>query len=76
MLPIFSIFSGDTKNPKETALIQQRLEEAHDQEKKLQIDYRWVLLGNLPQTVRRDVLIAKDARFYSPAGIDWHEVWK
>jgi monofunctional biosynthetic peptidoglycan transglycosylase len=73
-LPIFSIFSLDTKNPKETALMQQRTEEAREQGKKLTIDYRWVSLANVPKHVRKAVLIAEDARFYNHTGIDWHEV--
>jgi len=73
-LPLFSIFSLDTKNPKETALMQQRTEEASEQGKKLTIDYRWVSLTSVPKHVRKAVLIAEDARFYNHAGIDWHEV--
>ena len=73
-LPLFSIFSLDTENPKTTALMQQRMEEARNQSKKLKIDHRWVSLGNIPKHVRRAVLIAEDARFYDHAGIDWHEI--
>jgi monofunctional biosynthetic peptidoglycan transglycosylase len=73
-LPLFSIFSLDTKNPKETALMQQRTEEAREQGTKLTIDYRWVSLASVPRHVRKAVLIAEDARFYNHAGIDWHEV--
>jgi len=73
-LPIFSIFSLDTKNPKETALMEQRTEEARERGKKLNIDYRWISLASVPKHVRKAVLIAEDARFYNHAGIDWHEV--
>jgi monofunctional glycosyltransferase len=73
-LPISSIFSLDTKNPKETALMQQRTEEARERGKKLSIDYWWVSLSSVPKHVRKAVLIAEDARFYNHAGIDWHEV--
>ncbi len=73
-LPLFSIFSLDIENPKETALMQQRVEEAHEKGKKLSIDYRWVSLTKVPKHVRRAVLIAEDARFYDHAGIDWHEI--
>jgi monofunctional biosynthetic peptidoglycan transglycosylase len=54
--------------------MQQRMEEARDQSKKLKIDHRWVSLGNIPKHVRRAVLIAEDARFFDHAGIDWHEI--
>lgn len=73
-LPIFSIFSLDTKNPQKTALMQQRTEEARERGKKLIIDNRWVPLASVPNHVRKAVLIAEDARFYNHAGIDWHEV--
>ncbi len=75
-LPINSILSLGAKNPKETALMQQRLEEARAKGKKLTIDHRWVSLSRIPKHVRKAVLIAEDARFYSHAGIDWHEVGK
>jgi len=71
-LPLFSIANLDTDNPKVTALMQQRKEEAKG--KTLRIDYRWVPLSRIPKHVRRAVLIAEDARFYNHAGIDWHEV--
>ena len=73
-LPIFSIFSLDTKNPKETALMQQRLEEAKEQGKVLSINYRWVPLSKIPKHVRMAVLVAEDGAFFSHAGVDWHEV--
>ena len=52
------------------------MEEARAKGKKLKIDYRWVSLARVPKYVRKAVLIAEDARFYSHAGIDWHEVGK
>ena len=73
-LPLSSIDNLDTDNPKLTALMQQRKEEAKDTSKTLRIDYRWVSLSRIPKHVRRAVLIAEDARFYDHAGVDWHEV--
>ena len=75
-LPILSIIYLDTDNPKKTALMQQRRAEASEQGKKLTIDYRWISLGNIPKHVRRAVLIAEDARFFTHAGLDWHEIGK
>ncbi len=75
-LPVASIFSLETKNPMETALMQQRIEETRAMGKTLKIDHRWVSLSNIPKHVRKAVLIAEDARFYNHAGIDWHEVRK
>ena len=75
-LPVLSIIALDFDNPKQTALMEQRREEASQQGKKLSIDYRWVPLGNIPKHVRRAVLIAEDARFYNHTGLDWHEIGK
>ncbi|MDH5574663.1 MAG: monofunctional biosynthetic peptidoglycan transglycosylase [Nitrospirota bacterium] len=75
-LPIFSIANLDTDNPKVTALMQQRIEEAKDTGKTLRIDYRWVSLSRIPKHVRMAVLVAEDGAFYAHAGVDWHEVWE
>ncbi len=75
-LPLFSIASLDTDNPKVTALMQQRKEEAKDAGRTLGIDYRWVPLSRIPKHVRMAVLVAEDGAFYSHAGVDWHEVWE
>jgi monofunctional biosynthetic peptidoglycan transglycosylase len=75
-LPLFSIANLDTDNPKVTALMQQRKEEAKDTGKTLRIDYRWVSLSKIPKHVRMAVLVAEDGAFYSHAGVDWHEIWE
>ena len=56
--------------------MQQRKDEASEQGKKLTIDYRWVPLANVPQHVRKAILIAEDARFYNHTGLDWQEIGK
>jgi len=63
-LPLFSIANLDTDNPKVTALMQQRKEEAKDSGKTLRIDYRWVSLSKIPKHVRMAVLVAEDGAFY------------
>ena len=75
-LPLLSIANLDTDNPKTTALMQQRKEEAKDKGKTLRIDYRWVSLSRIPKHVRMAVLVAEDGAFYSHNGVDWHEVWE
>ena len=75
-LPIFSLFNLDTENPKQTALMQQRIAEAKEQGKVLHINYRWVPLSKIPKNVRVAVLVAEDGAFFSHAGVDWHEVWE
>ena len=75
-MPLFSIANLDTNNPKVTALMQQRKEEAKDKGKTLHIDYRWVSFSRIPKHVRMAVLVAEDGAFYSHNGVDWHEVWE
>jgi monofunctional biosynthetic peptidoglycan transglycosylase len=75
-LPLFSIANLDKDNPKVTALMQQRKEEAKEKGKTLRIDYRWVPLSNIPKHVRMAVLVAEDGAFFSHNGVDWHEVWE
>ena len=75
-LPLFSIATLDTDNPKVTALMQQRKEETKEKGKTLRIDYRWVSLSKIPKHVRMAVLVAEDGAFYSHNGVDWHEVWE
>ncbi len=74
--PFLSIARLPTENPTETALMRQRIEEAHDQGKTLKIDYRWTSLSHVPRHVRMAVLVSEDGTFYSHAGIDWYEVWE
>ena len=73
-LPFLSIANLDTQNPKETALMQQRINEAREKGKMLTIDYRWISLANVPQHVRKAILIAEDDRFFDHAGLDWYEI--
>ena len=75
-LPIFSLFNLNTENPKQTALMQQRMAEAKEQGKVLSINYRWVPLSKIPKHIRVAVLVAEDGAFYTHAGVDWHEVWE
>ena len=75
-LPLFSIANLDTDNPKETALMQQRKDEAQATGKPWRLDYRWVPLSKVPEHVRRAVLVAEDGTFYAHDGVDWYEVWE
>ena len=72
--PFLSIARLPTENPTETALMRQRIEEAHDQGTTLNIDYRWTSLANVPRHVRMAILVSEDASFYSHDGVNWHEV--
>jgi monofunctional glycosyltransferase len=73
-IPFWSIAQLETENPTETALMQQRREEAEAEGKSFRITQHWVPLSQVPKHVRRAILVAEDSRFYSHAGVDWQEV--
>lgn len=73
-IPFFSIARLTTENPKETALMRQRIAEARDEGEKLAITHRWIPLSRLPRHVVNAVIVAEDGTFYSHGGIDWFEV--
>jgi monofunctional biosynthetic peptidoglycan transglycosylase len=75
-LPFVAVARLPSENPADTALMQQRIQEAKDQGNLLRIDYRWVPLSKIPRHVRMAVLVAEDGAFFSHAGVDWHEVWE
>lgn len=59
---------------KVTALMQQRINEAAQQGKKLKIRQRWVSINRIPKLLQRSVRITEDASFYKHNGIDWQEL--
>lgn len=63
-----------TTNPRTTALMEQRKNEARQEGKKLVIHHRWVDFGNIPRLLKDTVRISEDAGFYHHDGIDWHEL--
>ena len=62
------------KNPKTTALIQQRLSEAKAAGKKLRIRQQWVRFKRIPKLLRQAVRISEDASFYLHHGVDFEEI--
>ncbi len=62
-----------TKNPKTTALMEQRKSEARQAGKKLAIRQRWVDWKTIPGLLKDTVRISEDAGFYHHNGIDWQE---
>lgn len=75
-LPFGAIRTLPTEPPHETALMQQRIDEAKAKGQTLPIEYRWVPLSKIPKHLRMAVLVAEDGAFYSHDGVDWHEVWE
>lgn len=64
------------KNPKITALMQQRIDEAAEKGKKLRIRQQWVSFKTIPKKLRQAVRVSEDAGFYLHHGIDFEELKK
>jgi len=62
------------KNPKTTALIQQRIAEAKARGIKLRIRQRWVRFKRIPKLLRQAVRVSEDASFYLHEGVDFTEL--
>ena len=73
-IPWLSIARLRTENPRETALMRQRMWEAEDAHRPLKITHRWVPLSRIPRHVIDAVVVAEDGTFYEHQGIDWYEV--
>ena len=73
-IPYFSIARLKTQNPVETALMEQRVQEAGQSGKKLRIVQRWVPLSRISKNLIDAVIVAEDGTFYTHGGVDWFEV--
>lgn len=64
----------EKENPKQTALMQQRIEEATAKGKKMKIKQSWVSFKNIPDLLKKSVRISEDASFYFHEGVDFDEL--
>ena len=62
------------ENPKATAFMQLRVDEAEDEERKFTIRHRWVPYGRISQNLKRAVVVTEDAAFFDHEGIDLDEI--
>ena len=62
------------QNPRTTALMAQRAEEALAAGTKPRVRHAWVSLDAMSPHVVEAVLLSEDARFYRHQGVDWIEV--
>lgn len=60
--------------PDTTAYMRLRAEQAGEAGRRLDLRYRPVNLGRIPDRLRRAVRVAEDAAFYQHSGIDFHEL--
>ena len=61
-------------NPKITAFMQLRKEQAKAQDKKYNIRQNWVSFQTIPDLLKKAVRISEDASFYEHEGIDYEEL--
>ncbi len=59
------------KNPRSTALIELRVEASKTKGTPRRPNRRWVPLSRISPHLKRAVVVAEDARFYSHEGFDW-----
>ena len=73
-IPWFGVPRLKDQNPKETALMRQRIDEAEEKGKTLVIRQSWVPLSRLPKHLTDAIIVAEDGTFYEHEGFDWFEV--
>jgi monofunctional biosynthetic peptidoglycan transglycosylase len=73
-IPWFGVPRLKQENPKKTALMLQRIDEAEAKGKTLVIRQSWVPLSRLPKHLTDAIIVAEDGTFYEHEGFDWFEV--
>ncbi|MCS7229940.1 MAG: monofunctional biosynthetic peptidoglycan transglycosylase [Candidatus Kryptonium sp.] len=62
------------KNPKMTALMKQRMDEAKRKNKAYKINQIWIPISKVSPYLIEAVIVSEDASFFDHQGIDWYEV--
>ena len=65
-----------TENPEKTALMELRIEQASEANKKYHIKQTWIRFGDVPELLKKSIRITEDAAFYDHSGLDWTEFWE
>ena len=63
-----------TRNPRTTAVIEQRRAEASAARRRFHLRQAWVGLDRVSPRLVQAVLVSEDAAFYAHGAFDWHEV--
>ncbi len=63
-------------NPKSTAWMRMRVDQAEDAGKQLKIRFTFVSLKQIPRAVTRAAIAAEDGNFYDHNGFDWEAIKK
>jgi monofunctional glycosyltransferase len=64
------------ENPKTTALMELRKEQAVEDGKKFRPIQKWVSFAQVPEMMKKSVRITEDASFYKHGGVDLDEFWE
>ena len=62
------------ENPKTTAFMAMRSDEARAENRPLHVRQQWASLDRISPHLRQAVLIGEDAAFYQHGGVDWDEL--
>lgn len=62
------------ENPKITALMKQRMEEAKVNGKSYHINQIWIPISKVSPYLVEAVIVSEDASFFDHQGVDWYEV--
>ncbi len=62
------------ENPATTSFLEYRLAEAESNSRSLKIQRKWAALKTIPRLLRRTIVVAEDASFWTHNGVDWHEI--
>jgi monofunctional biosynthetic peptidoglycan transglycosylase len=60
--------------PRETAFMTQRLAEARDRGRKIELRYAWVPYDRVATSMKRAMIAAEDAKFVEHSGFDWEGI--
>jgi monofunctional biosynthetic peptidoglycan transglycosylase len=63
-----------TENPRTTAFMELRKQEAEARGRKLNLRHRWVPYNQISDNLRRAVIVAEDAAFFDHDGVDLQEL--
>ncbi|MBN1406180.1 MAG: monofunctional biosynthetic peptidoglycan transglycosylase [Calditrichaceae bacterium] len=63
-----------SENPKITALMQLRIDQAKAENKKFKLRQKWVRYQAIPDLLKKSIRISEDASFYKHDGIDFEEL--
>ena len=64
------------ENPKSTALMDLRKEQASNSNKKFRVRQNWVRFKEIPEMLKKSIRITEDSGFYKHGGIDLVEFWE